>query len=161
MKKYLPIIFILVLIDQVTKFYIKHVFDLYETKEIIPGFFNLTFVLNPGAAFGFLAKLNESFRQIFFIIVTTIAIIIVIYLMYKEMQHKLRAFSYALILSGAIGNFIDRIYLGSVVDFLDFYIKNYHWPAFNIADSCITVGIILLILDMIINKKGAQDANQT
>ncbi|MDK2792623.1 MAG: signal peptidase [Deferribacteres bacterium] len=161
MKKYLPIIFILVLIDQVTKFYIKHVFDLYETKEIIPGFFNLTFVLNPGAAFGFLAKLNESFRQIFFIIVTIIAIIIVIYLMYKEMQHKLRAFSYALILSGAIGNFIDRIYLGSVVDFLDFYIKNYHWPAFNIADSCITVGIILLILDMIINKKGAQDANQT
>lgn len=155
MKKYLPIIFILVLIDQLTKIYIKHTFELYETKEIIPNFFNLTLVLNPGAAFGFLAKLDESYRQIFFIAITALAIFIVIYLMYKEINFKLRAFAYTLILSGAIGNFIDRIYLGKVVDFLDFYIKNYHWPAFNVADSCITVGIFLLIIDILFKKKGA------
>jgi signal peptidase II len=160
MKKYLPIIFILVLIDQITKFYIKHIFDLYETKEIIPGFFNLTFVLNPGAAFGFLAKLDDSYRQIFFITITAIAIFIVTYLMYKEIDHKLRAFAYTLILSGAIGNFIDRIYLGSVVDFLDFYIQNYHWPAFNVADSCITVGIFFLFIDILFKKKGDTNVNQ-
>lgn len=153
MKRYLPLIFLLVTIDQVTKFFIKHSFEIYESKEIVPGFFNLTFVLNPGAAFGILSKMNESYRQLFFIIVTTIAILAVIYLMYKESSHKFRVFSYSLILSGAMGNFIDRIYMGKVVDFLDFYIKNYHWPAFNIADSSITIGIILLFIDIIFNKE--------
>lgn len=153
MKRYLPMVFLLVTIDQVTKFWIKHSFELYESREVIPGFFNLTFVLNPGAAFGILAKMNESYRKLFFILVTLVAILAVIFLMYKELKHRLRAFSYALILSGAMGNFIDRIYMGKVVDFLDFYIKNYHWPAFNIADSSITIGIILLFIDIIFNKE--------
>ena len=153
MKRYLPLVFLLVTVDQVTKFLVKHSFELYESKEVIPGFFNLTFVLNPGAAFGMLARMNESYRQLFFIAVTILAILAVIFLMYKELGHRLRTFSYALILSGAIGNFIDRLYLGKVVDFLDFYIKGYHWPAFNVADSSITIGIILLFIDIIFNKE--------
>lgn len=157
MKRYLPLIILMTAVDQITKFLIQHSFELYQSKEIVPGFFNLTFVLNPGAAFGMLAKMSESYRRLFFIIVTIIAIMAVIYLMYKELTHKFRAFSYALILSGAIGNFIDRIYMGKVVDFLDFYIKNYHWPAFNVADSCITVGIILLFIDILFNKEAKND----
>jgi signal peptidase II len=158
MKKYVSLILSLVIIDQITKIYIKNTFDLYQTKVIIPGFFNLTFVLNPGAAFGFLAKLDDSYRQIFFLATASIAIILLIYLMIKENEHKLRLFSYSLILSGAIGNLIDRIYLGSVIDFLDFYIKNYHWPAFNVADSCITVGVFFLFLDVFF-KKGAKNVS--
>lgn len=154
MKKYITLIIALVAMDQITKIYIKNNFELYETKTVIPGFFNITFVLNPGAAFGFLAKLNDSYRQIFFLTVTFIAIILLIYLMFKEKKHKLRLFSYSIILSGAFGNFIDRIYLGSVIDFLDFYIKKYHWPAFNIADSCITVGVFLLFIDIFFQKGG-------
>jgi signal peptidase II len=154
MKKYITLIITLVTMDQITKIYIKNNFELYETKTVIPGFFNITFVLNPGAAFGFLAKLNDSYRQTFFLTVTFIAIILLIYLMFKEKKHKLRLFSYSIILSGALGNFIDRIYLGSVIDFLDFYIKKYHWPAFNIADSCITVGVFLLFVDIFFQKGG-------
>jgi signal peptidase II len=154
MKKYITLIIALVAMDQITKIYIKHNFELYETKTVIPGFFNITFVLNPGAAFGFLAKLNDSYRQIFFLAVTFIAIILLIYLMFKEKKHRFRLFSYSIILSGALGNFIDRIYLGSVIDFLDFYIKKYHWPAFNIADSCITVGVFLLFIDIFFQKGG-------
>jgi len=154
MKKYITLIITLVTMDQITKIYIKNNFELYETKTVIPGFFNITFVLNPGAAFGFLAKLNDSYRQTFFLTVTFIAIILLIYLMFKEKKYKLRLFSYSIILSGALGNFIDRIYLGSVIDFLDFYIKKYHWPAFNIADSCITVGVFLLFVDIFFQKGG-------
>lgn len=154
MKKYITLIITLVTMDQITKIYIKNNFELYETKTVIPGFFNITFVLNPGAAFGFLAKLNDSYRQAFFLTVTFIAIILLIYLMFKEKKYKLRLFSYSIILSGALGNFIDRIYLGSVIDFLDFYIKKYHWPAFNIADSCITVGVFLLFIDIFFQKGG-------
>lgn len=159
MKRYLPMVFLLVTVDQVTKFWIKHSFELYESREVIPGFFNLTFVLNPGAAFGMLARMNESYRQLFFIAVTILAILAVIFLMYKELEHRLRAFSYALILSGAVGNFIDRLYMGKVVDFLDFYVKNYHWPAFNVADSSITIGITLLFIDIIFNKEAKNAHN--
>jgi signal peptidase II len=154
MKKTLITIFVtIVALDQVTKAAISSGFSMHESRVVIPGFFSLTYVLNPGAAFGFLARLNESYRQIFFVAVTIIAIAAVAYLLTKEFQMKLRAYSYTLILSGAIGNLIDRIYIGKVVDFLDFYVSNHHWPAFNMADSAITIGISLLMLDLFLHRK--------
>lgn len=143
----------IVVLDQWTKVFIKNNFDLYELLPVIDGFFSITYVLNKGAAFGMLAKLNESYRQLFFIIITAVAIAAVLYLMVKEKGMKIRMVSYTLILAGAVGNFIDRIYMGQVVDFLLFYYKQYQWPAFNVADISISVGIGLLFLDYIILKK--------
>ena len=144
---------LIVALDQWTKVYIKNNFDLYEMRPVIDGFFSITHVLNPGAAFGMLAKLDESYRQIFFVCVTALAIAAVVYLMVKEKHLKLRLVSYTLILAGAVGNFIDRVYIGKVVDFLHFYYKSYAWPAFNVADISISVGICLLFLDYIVLNK--------
>ncbi|PLX70054.1 MAG: signal peptidase II [Denitrovibrio sp.] len=154
MKKILLIAAALIIaIDQWTKIYIKSNFEMYEMRPVIDGFFSITYILNPGAAFGMLAELNESYRQLFFVIITAVAILAVIYLMIKEQDMKMRLVSYTLILSGAIGNFIDRVYMGKVVDFLHFYYQQYQWPAFNVADMSISVGISLLFLDYIILKK--------
>jgi len=154
-KLLLAVVAAIILLDQWTKIYIKGNFDLYEMRPVIDGFFSITYVLNPGAAFGMMAKLDESYRQGFFIVITTIAIAAVIYLMIKEQAMKVRLVSYTLILSGAIGNFIDRIYMGKVVDFLHFYYKQYQWPAFNVADIAISLGIGLLFIDyMILKNRG-------
>jgi len=148
MKKFLLIFSaLIVILDQWTKLYIKANFELYDTKPVVDGFFSITYVLNPGAAFGFLAKLDESYRQIFFVIVTFIAIAAVTYLMVKERGMKIRLLSYTLILAGAVGNFIDRVYIGKVVDFLLFYYKSFQWPAFNVADISISIGIGILMID--------------
>lgn len=163
MKIMLSALFIVLLaLDQVTKLMIKSKFVLHESIPVIDGFFNITYVLNPGAAFGILANLPETYRRGFFIIITIIAIAAIVYLMVKESHLKLRAVSYTLILSGAVGNFIDRAYMGKVVDFLDVYIKNHHWPAFNVADSAISIGVFLLILDMLFfNKETKQEHPST
>lgn len=157
MKILLSLLFAaVVVLDQATKIAVKNSFMLYESIEIIPGFFNLTYILNPGAAFGFMANMNESYRQLFFIIATVIAIAAVVYLLKKEGHIKLRAFSYTFILAGAVGNLIDRIYIGKVIDFLDFYISKYHWPAFNVADSAVFIGVTLLLVDLFYHKRSVQ-----
>lgn len=148
---------LIVALDQWTKIYIKNNFELYELRPVIDGFFSITYVLNPGAAFGMLAQLNESYRQLFFVVITAIAIAAVVYLMIKEKGMKMRLISYTLILSGAVGNFIDRVYIGKVVDFLHFYYKQYQWPAFNVADMAISVGIGLLFIDYIILKNRGEN----
>lgn len=139
-------------LDVVTKLIIKTNVSYLEAIPVIDGFFNIVYVLNPGAAFGFLRGLDDSYRQIFFIVVTLIAIVFILYLMNNE-KNKLSAYAFALVLSGAIGNLIDRIHTSYVVDFLDFYIGSYHWPAFNVADSCITIGIAILLIDSFIIRK--------
>ncbi|MEF3254051.1 MAG: signal peptidase II [Deferribacterales bacterium] len=155
MRLLLIIFFAIIGLDQYTKYVIYNKLELYESIPVIDGFFNITYVLNPGAAFGFLANLNEKIRVLFFVVVTIIAISLVIYLLKKEWNHKIRRLAYIFILSGAIGNLIDRIWLGKVIDFLDFYIKSYHWPAFNVADTSISIGVGLLLLDIVIlsNRK--------
>lgn len=147
------LIITIIVVDQWTKKVIVGRFNLYDTIAVIDGFFNITYVLNPGAAFGFLAKMSEQYRVVFFVLVTIIAIAIVVYLLIKEKSVLLRRYAYSLILAGAIGNLIDRITIGKVVDFFDFYIGKYHWPAFNVADISISVGVGLLILDMLMEKK--------
>ncbi len=153
-RKYLLLFTIApLIIDIITKNIIKAKMELYSSISVIDGFFNIVYVLNPGAAFSILHDMNESYRQLFFVSITIIAIFIILYIFIQE-KSKVSIIGFALILSGAIGNLIDRIYLGKVVDFLDFYYSSYHFPAFNIADSCITIGVALIIIDMLfINKK--------
>jgi len=140
----------LLIVDQSTKAIIVNRFDLYESIPIVP-FFNLTFVVNYGFAFGFLN--NPSLNQIIVIIVILSIIIYFLYLLIKT-QDQIFKMCLVLILSGAFGNFIDRIFRGYVVDFIDIYVFNYHWPAFNIADSCISIGFVILMFNILfLNKK--------
>ncbi|MDA8711186.1 signal peptidase II [Alphaproteobacteria bacterium] len=140
----------LLIVDQSTKAIIVNSFDLYESIQIVP-FFNLTFVVNYGFAFGFLN--SPSLNQIIVSIVILSIIIYFLYLLIKTQDHIFKM-CLVLILSGAIGNFIDRIFRGYVVDFIDIYVFNYHWPAFNVADSCISVGFVILIFNILfLNKK--------
>ena len=141
---------ILLIIDQVSKAMIVNQFDLYESMSVAP-FFNLTFVVNYGFAFGFLN--SPSLNQIIVSIVILSIIIYFLYLLIKTQDHFFKI-CLVLILSGAVGNFLDRIFRGYVVDFIDIYVFKYHWPAFNIADSCISIGFVILIFNILfLNKK--------
>ena len=140
----------LVILDQLTKYLVIQNFDLYESVELLP-VFNLTFIVNYGFAFGFLN--NPSINQILVSIVILLIIIYFLYLLLKT-QDKIFRLSLVFILSGAIGNFIDRIIRGFVIDFIDIYIGILHWPAFNIADSCISIGFVILMINILfLNKK--------
>lgn len=142
------LVLIIVGLDQWTKIYVKSHFYLGESIPVIPGFFNLTFVTNRGAAFGMLANANDLVRQILFLLVPVIACGWFVWLIWKTQEkHWLQPLSYSLIFSGAVGNLIDRFSMGYVVDFFDFYFQVHHFPAFNIADSAITVGAALLIIE--------------
>ena len=139
---------VILIVDQWTKNLVHGHFHWGESRPIIKDFFSLTYVRNTGAAFGFLNKAPAAFREPFFIIVPLLAmaVILVIFLKLKDDQ-QLMAGSLSLVLAGAIGNLIDRLRFGIVIDFLDFHWKEvYHWPAFNVADSCIVVGVCVLFV---------------
>jgi signal peptidase II len=145
---YLAIIIGVIAADQVTKAMIVDAMRLYESWEIIPGFFNLVYVTNSGAAFSFLADMNSPWRHYFFLSIGVVALVGLSVAYWKlRTESRLYSWSLALIAGGAAGNLIDRVRFGSVIDFLDFYLGSYHWPAFNVADSaiCIGVGMFLLI----------------
>ena len=140
----------LVILDQVTKALVINFFNLYDSVVLLP-IVNLTFVVNYGFAFGLLN--NPSLNQI---LVSSVILAIIIYFLYLliKTQDKIFQLTLTLILAGALGNFIDRIFRGFVIDFIDIYIGKYHWPAFNIADSCITLGFIVLMINILfLNKK--------
>ncbi|MDC3173511.1 signal peptidase II [Alphaproteobacteria bacterium] len=140
----------LVILDQVTKALVINFFNLYDSVALLP-MINLTFVVNYGFAFGLLN--NPSLNQILVSLVILAIIIYFLYLLIKT-QDKIFQLTLTLILAGALGNFIDRIFRGFVIDFIDIYIGKYHWPAFNIADSCITVGFVVLMINILfLNKK--------
>jgi len=143
-----------VIADQLSKLWIMTTFSLHEQKDIIPGFFNLVYVTNTGAAFGFLAGSKTMLRQAFFVAVAIGALIIIVFA-YGQLKRQGKIFVYALglIAGGAIGNLIDRLRFGSVVDFLDFYLGTHHWPAFNVADSAITVGVGLFLLGTLLQHR--------
>jgi signal peptidase II len=136
-----------VLLDQLTKWWVLATFYLHESLPVIPGFFNLTFVVNTGAAFGMLAGEQNLWRQIFFVSMTLIALVVLCFA-FRQYRHEGRSYviGIGLIGGGALGNLVDRLRFGHVVDFLDFYIKGHHWPAFNVADSAITVGVAFFLL---------------
>ncbi|HEX4856919.1 MAG TPA: signal peptidase II [Limnobacter sp.] len=141
----------LILLDQITKLWIQSRLDLGAVVEIT-SFFNLVYVLNPGAAFSFLAD-QEGWQKHFLSAVAVVASIIILFMMRSSSHRKFAMFCLACILGGAIGNLIDRILHGAVIDFLDFYIQTYHWPAFNVADVAITMGAVGLIIDEIFFNK--------
>lgn len=144
----------IILLDQVTKHYIQQFLRLHESVTVIEGFFSLTYIRNPGAAFGFLAGQSAGFRSVFFFTVSAVALVLLIFFLLqtpKEDTYGLVALS--LLFGGAVGNLIDRLRYGEVVDFLDFYVDRFHWPAFNVADSAITVGISLLMFSIFFQKE--------
>jgi len=145
MLKYLWLSGLVVVLDQVSKWLMVSWLSLYETVAVIP-YFNLTMAHNSGAAFSFLAGAG-GWQRWFFIGLTTVISIGLFIWLNKIAKTKLEATSISLILGGAIGNVIDRIYFGYVIDFLDVYYGTYHWPAFNVADSAICIGAALLIID--------------
>lgn len=162
--KYVILIVILILIiglDQLTKWWITQEFTLGMTIPVIRDFFNLTYVQNQGAAFGLLAQAHPSFRVPFFIIVPFLALGSIGYI-FRRLPHddSFMAIAFSLVISGAIGNLIDRLLLGYVVDFLDFHWKwAYHFPAFNVADSAICVGVGMLMLDLFLQERKAEKSN--
>ncbi len=143
-----------ILLDQISKSCIMSKMSLHESIEVIKGFFNITYVRNRGAAFGILSNIDESIRIPFLLVSTILALIaiIIIYLRVPEGNYPLYL-SLALIFGGALSNLIDRVFYGEVIDFLDLHWYEYHWPAFNIADSAITLGAIGLLIGML--KKSA------
>lgn len=161
MKKYLILMALsgfVICLDQATKLYIHSQFMHGESLSVIQNFFNITYVRNTGAAFGFLRDANETLRTIFFLSVPPIAAIAILFLLRGTPNNdQLQILSLSAIFAGAIGNYIDRLRFGFVVDFLDFhYFGKISWPAFNVADISIVTGIgLMLLLEVKRSKKAA------
>src|SRR5262245_39367400 len=145
---------IILVLDQLTKLIVDRTMPLHHSISIIDNLFSLTYVRNTGAAFGIFAGSHEAFRLPFLILVSVVAIGFV-FMMLKRLNEQETGLITALsfILGGAIGNLIDRILFGEVIDFLDFYWGRYHWPAFNLADSFITVGVTITLFYLIKYKE--------
>lgn len=145
MKKKIVIISVVCfLIDQIFKSLLDRIFYLGQTITIIPSFFSLTYVRNDGAAWSLLAG-----NQIFLIVISILAIFALYYFFIKGKElNILEAISYGLLYGGIFGNLIDRIFRGYVIDFFDFTLSNYHFPVFNIADICIVIGVLFVILSL-------------
>jgi signal peptidase II len=140
------------LLDQVSKLYIDRSMRLFDSIPVLPDFFHITYVRNRGAAFSFLS--DASWRLPFFIGISLVAAIAILVAFHKlRDDQKLAQVSLAMIFSGAIGNLIDRVRLGEVIDFLDAHWYRHHWPAFNVADSLICAGVFLLAADMLLEDK--------
>lgn len=139
--------------DQATKFLIKNTLALHEQWVVIHNFFNITFVMNPGGAFGFFATGTPGVRKFIFLFLSSIVALFVVWFYHRCAQEYIfLSYGLAMIFGGAVGNLIDRFRYGMVVDFLDFYIGQAHWPAFNVADSSITVGMGIIIYHILFNK---------
>lgn len=152
----------IIILDQVTKYYIHKIFRLNESVVVIRHFFSLTYIRNPGAAFGFLADQSGGFRAIFFLIISIIALSLLTFFFLQVPENDTHALvSISLLFGGAVGNLIDRLRLGEVIDFLDFYLGLFHWPAFNVADSAITIGISLLMFNLFWARKDFSTAKPT
>ena len=155
-KKYTGLVTIAgitVLVDQITKGIVMHTFALHENIQVIPGFFALTHIRNTGGAFGLLAGEATLMRTLFFLAVAISALGIVVCFYTRLTAGKpWIAVAFAMIFGGALGNLIDRVRFGEVIDFLDFHIGAAHWPAFNIADSAISIGAAILFLSALFRK---------
>lgn len=135
----------LVVLDQITKYMVVQAIPYGASIDILP-FLSLLLTYNPGAAFSFLAD-AAGWQRWFFIVVAVAASIVVVYLLFKNRSDGLLCLALALVLGGAVGNLIDRMLFGAVVDFVLLHWKGWHWPAFNLADSCITVGVGIMLWD--------------
>lgn len=151
MQKYKTLILIsltIIILDQLTKAVIANYLILHQSIEIVGGFFNITYLRNPGAAFSLFHESDKTFRM-FFLTGASVVALLAIFLVYRNVKdNTIYKIALSLIAGGAVGNLIDRIRLGEVIDFLDVYIGRYHWPAFNVADSAITAGVFLAVFSL-------------
>lgn len=132
--------------DRIIKIIIPRLLDLHQSIPVIPGFFHITYVRNSGGAFGILGSWDSPYRRLFFIL-ASVAALVLLYILYREAASTASRYAKTAVIfiaSGAAGNLYDRIMTGEVVDFLDFFIGSHHWPAFNVADTAITTGALLL-----------------
>ena len=155
-NKYLKLAIIagsVIIFDQITKAVILYSLPLYHSISIIPGFFSLTHIHNQGGAFGFMANHSSVLRIIVFLFFSSLATCLIFYFYKKTpVEYSVLAAGFALIFGGAIGNLIDRIRFGEVVDFLYFYIGSFHWPAFNVADSAVSIGMVIFAYHLFFKK---------
>jgi len=143
--KYLLLALLVLVLDQLSKWWVLANYQPYEVQSMSP-VFNMTLVFNKGAAFSFLSDAGGWQRWFFTGLSSVVSVALLVWLLRLKSDERLTAASLALILGGALGNLIDRIRLGQVVDFLDFHWQQSHWPAFNLADSAIAVGVVLMLL---------------
>jgi len=146
---------IIIIADQLTKIYVYTHFQLGESLTVIENLFNITYVRNFGAAFGFLAQSNPAFREVFFLLMPPVALITILFILKGvDPRDNPQILALSSIFGGAIGNYIDRLRFGFVIDFLDFHYKNrYNYPAFNIADSAIVLGVTVLFILMYFEER--------
>jgi signal peptidase II len=143
-----------VVADRVTKLAVQKLAPPWDTREVIPGFFNIVHTENPAAAFSLLTAIPQGWRRFFLVACSAAASALVAVLLWRDgARSRKLATGLALVLGGALGNLYDRAIPGTVTDFLDFYAGSFHWPAFNIADSAITTGACLILLDMLMAKR--------
>ena len=145
---------IIVVLDQITKWAIVRNLRVFESVPVVTGFFNLVQVRNRGMAFGLMNRPDIGFASYFLLTASLVAVVLILlwFFTLKGNDNQLTV-GLSLILGGALGNIIDRVRLGEVIDFLDFYLGSYHWPAFNLADSAITVGTLFVALNLIFQRK--------
>jgi len=144
----------ILVLDQATKVLVDKTMAMHQSIDLIPNFVSFTYLRNTGAAFGFLAGARSSLRIVFFALISSVAIGCIVYLIRGlRPRQKALLISLSLILGGAIGNLIDRLRLGEVIDFIDLHWYDIHWPAFNVADSAISIGVALLFIQML--RKGS------
>ncbi len=156
MRKYLyfgAVAGLITIMDQVSKAIVLLKMPEYKSIPILPGFFYLTHVHNPGGAFGFMAQSNSPWRHWLFLAAAVFALGMILYFYHQTPKsYPYMGLALALIFGGAVGNLIDRVRFGEVVDFLDFYLGPVHWPTFNVADSAVTVGVGVFILHLVFKK---------
>ncbi|NQZ81810.1 MAG: signal peptidase II [Colwellia sp.] len=154
--KWLWLTLICLIVDQVTKHLVVNSMDLYQSITVLP-FFSITYVQNLGAAFSFLADQGGWQRWFFSAVAAVASIVFTVWLAKTPSNNRHLCIAFALMLSGALGNLADRLLFGYVIDFLDFYVSNKHWPAFNVADSMIFIGAALMIVDSFKNPEKVKE----
>jgi signal peptidase II len=147
------------ILDRITKLYIQRNFSPWDMKPVIAGFFNIVHAENPGAAFGFLSESHSEYRSIFLVGVSLAVMAIIGTMLFRPSVKKspLLEIALALVFGGAAGNMYDRLFRGTVTDFLQFFFGSYEFPSFNAADSAITIGACLLILDLWNNRQSSTE----
>ena len=140
-------------LDQASKLYISSRMRLYETIPLIPNWLDITYALNPGAAFSLFANLPERFRTVLLFALHVVAIVVILGLLARSLRPTLTSVALSLILAGAAGNLIDRALRGRVIDFVRAHYYSYNWPIFNVADSAITIGVAMILLSMLLSPR--------
>ena len=155
MLKWLWLTLLVIVLDQGSKLLADQMLEYYQAVPVMP-FFNLTLSYNAGAAFSFLSDAGGWQRWFFILLALVVSTVLFVWLQRLDNGQRMLAVALALVLGGAVGNLIDRIAYGHVIDFIDVYYQQWHWPIFNIADSAITVGVVILIIDGLFSKHEVQ-----